>query len=111
MVPAAYDANGDKIGSAECEEGKIFIEPQGFLPLSGVGIEEGIAEQALKSTEKLLDTKYGITILQPPYTHYHLNLGKFPLIRRDIRKCWYLLPQQSLDLYRLRHALVWKPRV
>ena len=72
----AYDANGDKIGSAECEEGKIFIEPQGFLPLSGVGIEEGIAEQALKSTEKLLDTKYGITILQPPYTHYHLNLGE-----------------------------------
>ena len=72
----AYDAHGNKVGSAECEEGKIFIEPQGFLPLSGVGIKEGIAEQALKSTEELLDTQYGITILQPPYTHYHLNLGE-----------------------------------
>ena len=72
----AYDAHGNKVGSAECEEGKIFIEPQGFLPLSGVGIKEGIAEQALKSTEEWLDTQYGITILQPPYTHYHLNLGE-----------------------------------
>ena len=72
----AYDANGEKVGSADCQEGKIFIEPQGFLPLSGVGIKEGLAEQALKSTEEWLDTQYGITILQPPYTHYHLNLGE-----------------------------------
>jgi len=28
----AYDANGDVIGSKECEEGKIFIESQGFGP-------------------------------------------------------------------------------
>lgn len=63
----AYDANSEKVGSAECEEGKIYIEPQGFLPLSGVGIKEGLAEQALKSVEEWLDTKYGITILQPPY--------------------------------------------
>lgn len=72
----AYDANSEKVGSAECEEGKIYIEPQGFLPLSGVGIKEGLAEQALKSVEEWLDTKYGITILQPPYRRYHLNLGE-----------------------------------
>lgn len=72
----AYDANSEKVGSHECEEGKIYIEPQGFLPLSGVGIKEGLAEQALRSVEKWLDTKYGITILQPPYTRYHLNLGE-----------------------------------
>lgn len=72
----AYDANSEKVGSAECEEGKIYIEPQGFLPLSGVGIKEGLAEQVLKSVEEWLDTKYGITILQPPYRRYHLNLGE-----------------------------------
>lgn len=72
----AYDANSDKVGSHECEEGKIYIEPQGFLPLSGVGIEEGLAVQALDSVKEILDTKYGITILQPPYTHYYLNLGE-----------------------------------
>ena len=72
----AYDANSEKVGSSECEEGKIYIEPQGFLPLSGVGVKEGLAEQALKSVEEWLDTKYGITILQPPYRRYHLNLGE-----------------------------------
>lgn len=72
----AYDADSRKVGSSSCSEGQIFIEPQGFLPLSGVGISEGLAEQALRSVEELLDTKYGITILQPPYSHYYLNLGE-----------------------------------
>ena len=72
----AYDANGDKVGSKECEEGKIFIEPQGFCVLAGIGVKEGKAQQALASVEKYLDTKYGIMILQPCYTHYYLNLGE-----------------------------------
>ncbi len=72
----AYDANGGKVGSSECEEGKIFIEPQGFCVLAGIGVEEGKAQKALASVEKYLDTKYGIMILQPSYTHYYLNLGE-----------------------------------
>ncbi len=72
----AYDANGDIIGSHKCEEGKIFIEPQGFCVLAGIGVKEGKAQQALASVEKYLDTKYGIMILQPCYTHYYLNLGE-----------------------------------
>lgn len=31
----AYDDFGRKVGSKECEEGKIFIEPQGFCVMSG----------------------------------------------------------------------------
>ena len=29
----AYDANSNKVGSKECEEGQIYIEPQGFVYL------------------------------------------------------------------------------
>ena len=72
----AYDAQSQKIGSKECKEGQIFIEPQGFCILAGVGIAEGLAERALKSVEERLDTKYGIMILQPAYTQYYLNLGE-----------------------------------
>ncbi len=72
----AYDANGNKVGSNECEEGKIYIEPQGFCVLSGVGKETGEAEKALRSVEKYLDSKYGIMILQPAYTKYHVELGE-----------------------------------
>ena len=72
----AYDANSQKVGSHECEEGQIYIEPQGFCVLAGVGIEEGLAEKALASVKERLDTKYGIMILQPAYTRYNLNLGE-----------------------------------
>ena len=72
----AYDAYSHKIGSKECEEGQIYIEPQGFCVLAGVGVEEGLAEKALDSVKERLDTKYGVMILQPAYTKYHLELGE-----------------------------------
>lgn len=72
----AYDAAGNKVGSSACEEGKIFIEPQGFCVMGGVGVKNGMAEKALKSVKKYLDTPYGIMLVQPPYTKYHLELGE-----------------------------------
>ena len=72
----AYDAFGEKIGSKECEEGQIFIEPQGFCVLAGVGVKEGYAEKAMASVKERLDTKYGVALQQPPYATYHLNLGE-----------------------------------
>ena len=44
--------------------------------MAGIGKEEGIAEKALDSVNELLETKYGIMILQPAYTRYHLELGE-----------------------------------
>ena len=72
----AYDAYSNKVGSKECEEGQIYIEPQGFCVLAGVGVKEGHAIKALDSVKEKLDTKYGIMILQPAYTKYHLELGE-----------------------------------
>ena len=72
----AYDANGDKVGSHDCEEGKIYIEPQGFCTMANIGVKEGLAEKALSSVEHYLDTKYGVRILAPAYTTYHLELGE-----------------------------------
>ncbi len=72
----AYDAYGKKVGSKECEEGQIFIEPQGFCVLAGVGVETGEAKKALDSVKEKLDTKYGIVLLQPAYTKYHVELGE-----------------------------------
>ncbi|BBF44994.1 cellobiose phosphorylase [Lachnospiraceae bacterium KM106-2] len=72
----AYDASSMKVGSKECKEGQIFIEPQGFCVMAGIGVKEKKAEQALDSVEKILDTKYGIVLLQPAYQTYHLELGE-----------------------------------
>lgn len=72
----AYDAFGGKVGSAECDEGKIYIEPQGFCVMAGIGKENGKAEKALDSVQKYLECEQGIMILSPPYTKYHTELGE-----------------------------------
>ena len=72
----AYDAFSEPVGSHCCDDGKIYIEPQGMCVMAGIGKDDGKAEMALKSVEKLLDTKYGIVLLQPAYKEYHLNLGE-----------------------------------
>ncbi len=72
----AYDHFGHKVGSSECEEGQIFIEPQGFCVMAGIGKADGLAQKAMESVEKHLDTPYGIVLLQPPYRKYHVELGE-----------------------------------
>ncbi|MBY9005783.1 MAG: glycosyl transferase [Candidatus Lokiarchaeota archaeon] len=72
----AYDSYGKKVGSKECNEAKIFIEPQGFCIMAGVGIENGLAEKALNSVHQKLDTDHGIVLLQPPYLKYQLHIGE-----------------------------------
>ncbi len=72
----AYDAFGQVVGGKACEEGQIFIEPQGMCVMAGVGKDSGEAALALESVRERLDTKYGIVLLQPAYTRYHLELGE-----------------------------------
>jgi cellobiose phosphorylase len=72
----AYDDFGDKVGSSSCEEGQIFIEPQGICVMAGIGLENGKARQALDSVGERLATEHGIVLHQPAYTHYYLNLGE-----------------------------------
>ena len=72
----AYDAFGKKVGSDECDEGKIFIEPQGMCIMAGIGVKTGEAQKALDSVKERLDTRFGIVLQNPAYTTYRLNLGE-----------------------------------
>jgi cellobiose phosphorylase len=72
----AYDDFGRKVGSHECEEGKIFVEPQGFCVLAGIGLEDGLAEKALAAVREHLATPHGIVVQQPAYSQYYLHLGE-----------------------------------
>jgi cellobiose phosphorylase len=68
----AYDFFGKKIGSNECEEGKIFIESNGFCTMA----KKGWPKQALNSVKKYLDCEYGIVLNNPAYTDYDLSKGE-----------------------------------
>jgi cellobiose phosphorylase len=72
----AYDDFGNKVGSKDCEEGKIFIEPQGICVMAGIGLQDGLAKRALDSVSKHLATAHGIMLQQPAYSKYYLHLGE-----------------------------------
>ncbi len=72
----AYDALGNKVGANICTEGKIFIEPQGFCTMAGIGESEGLGARALTSVEKYLVNDYGVELLYPCYTRYYKELGE-----------------------------------
>jgi cellobiose phosphorylase len=72
----AYDDFGAKIGSKECEEGRIFIESNGFCALAGIGLEDGKALKAMNAMREHLATPHGIVVQQPAYSRYYLQLGE-----------------------------------
>jgi cellobiose phosphorylase len=72
----AFDDFGRPVGSKSCDEGKIFIEPQGICVMAGLGVDDGRAEMALNSVRRHLATPHGIVLHQPAYTRYYLHLGE-----------------------------------
>ncbi|MBF7073855.1 glycosyl transferase [Glaciecola sp. MH2013] len=72
----AYNALGDKVGSKDNKEGKIFIESQGFCVMAGIGLDDGRAAKALQSVDKHLATEHGVMLQQPAYSEYDKYLGE-----------------------------------
>ena len=72
----AYDAFGDRVGSRACDEGQIYIEPQGMCVMAGIGLEDQRAVQALDAVADRLLTEHGIMLHQPAYTRYQIRLGE-----------------------------------
>lgn len=72
----AYDFFGNKVGSDENKEGKIFIESQGWCTMAGIGMEDGMVEKSLNSVKKHLDCEHGIVLNQPAFTEYVKEYGE-----------------------------------
>ena len=72
----AYDANGEKMGSKECEEGQIFIEPQGFAIMSDIGKDQGCDKKTLAAIDERLNTQYGLVLNNPAFTKYYIQYGE-----------------------------------
>ena len=72
----AYDAFSRPVGDSTCAEGKIYIEPQGFCTMAGIGKDKGLGKKAIAACKKYLLDDWGMEILYPPYTSYHLELGE-----------------------------------
>ncbi|MBL8055530.1 MAG: glycosyl transferase, partial [Anaerolineales bacterium] len=71
----AYDDFGRPVGSRECAEGQIFIEPQGLCVMANIG-GLAYARPALDAVCERLATPHGIILQQPAYSRYYLELGE-----------------------------------
>ena len=63
-----YRVDGEKFGSKENKEGKIYLNPQSWAVISGAATEEQ-AELVMKKVKEYLATEYGIALCNPPYTY------------------------------------------
>lgn len=81
----AYDFVGNPVGTDASPEGKIWIEPQGFAVMAGVGVEVGEdgvstatspAVRALDAVAEHLGTPHGLVLQHPAYTTYQVELGE-----------------------------------
>ena len=70
----AYDAEGEKMGSKECEEGQIFIEPQGFAIMSD--IDADATKKTLAAIDERLNTEHGLVLNNPAFTKYYIKYGE-----------------------------------
>ncbi|WP_372746939.1 GH36-type glycosyl hydrolase domain-containing protein [Lutibacter sp.] len=72
----AYDYFGKKVGSNENEEGKIFIESQGWCSMAEIGIEDGLVEKSLNAVDEHLNCEYGIVLNSPAFSKYYIEYGE-----------------------------------
>jgi len=70
----AYSDQNIKIGSSECEEGKIFLIPQLWAVLSGIAKDQKEII-AMNSVEKYLQRPLGTLISWPSYTKHYDYIG------------------------------------
>lgn len=72
----AYDAKSRPVGTASDDEGKIFIESQGFCGMAGIGLKDGRLKKALDSVKRELDSPYGIVLVSPAFSKYRIEYGE-----------------------------------
>ncbi len=69
-----FTSKGNKIGSKECKEGKIYLLSNAWAIISGIATDE-YAKKCMDSVNRHLATDYGLKLLAPPYTKFDEYLG------------------------------------
>lgn len=73
-IRAVTDA-GRRIGSKENDEGRLYIEPQGWSLFTGVA-DADKAARIIGAMRRELYVPYGVLLLAPPYTRHREDVGR-----------------------------------
>ena len=61
-------SNGTVLGSSANRQGRIFLNPQSWAVISGVGALDQRGLTGMNAVKRMLDTDCGVALLTPPYT-------------------------------------------
>ena len=75
----AINDYGEKIGSEDCSEGKVFLNTQSWAFIAGIASEEQKIA-IIDTVDKNLKTSYGYTLHEPAYTHFDPHIGRLSSI-------------------------------
>ena len=92
-----YAPEGSKLGSKDCKEGQIFLNPQTWSVLSGLGRPDQ-AESAMNQVHARLASDYGLALCDPPFTE---------IDKQDIARAAFLNPGLSENGGIIIHSQPW----
>lgn len=93
----AYTDEDRKLGSFDCEEGRIFLNPQMWAVLSGISTD-GREIRAMDRAEEELTYELGTAVSTPAYTHRDDGIGTMTTKAPGV--------QENGGVY--LHAMCWK---
>ena len=80
-----FTAKGLKVGSNECEEGKIFLESNSWAVLSDVASPER-ARACMDAVDKHLFSKYGIHLAWPAFSKPNDDIGFIGRVYKGVKE-------------------------
>ena len=86
-----------RVGASDCEEGRVFLNPQLWASLAG-GLGAGREETAIENAYKLLWDELGTRVSTPPYTQKNAWIGSMAEKAPGV--------QENGGVY--LHAMCWK---
>ena len=78
-------ANGLKVGSHECEEGKVFLESNAWAVLSGTASAER-ATSCMNAVDKYLFSAYGIHLAWPAFSQPNDDIGFIGRVYKGVKE-------------------------
>ena len=80
-----FTKKGEKIGTKETKEGKIFLNAQTWAVLSGVASNDR-AISAMNAVDKYLFSKFGLHLLAPAYSEPNDDIGYVTRVYKGIKE-------------------------
>jgi cellobiose phosphorylase len=77
--------NGEEVGNRADPEASMWLNPQSWSVISGFASPEQ-AEKALNSVYEILNTPYGVKLLEPPYIDHYFDGALMHIFNPDTKE-------------------------